>query len=127
MKLHRMIAFESQGAIPIGMTLDEIIKAGKVTNPYQSFVLGVLSEFFKNTPSNMGDLKTDTLELETPIDFESRATSTTLVNAINELPPEEAVALAQYLKDCIKAGECLLRDKEMDIVAWIRFVLRGQR
>ncbi len=126
MKLHRMIALEAQGPVPVGMTLDEIIKAGRVTNPYQSFVLGQLSEFFKNRSSN-GDVKSANFQLETPIDFESKATSTALVSAIRELSPEKAVALAQYLKDCIQTGESMLRDKDMDVVAWMHYVLQAQR
>lgn len=125
MKLHRMIALEGQGPVPVGLTLDEIIKAGKVTNPYQSFVLGQLSEFFKNKSPN-GDIKSANYQLETPIDFESKATSTALVNAIRALEPEKAVALAQYLKDCIQAGESALYDNDMDVVDWMHFVLRKQ-
>ena len=125
MKLHRMIALEGQGPVPVGLTLDEIIKAGKVTNPYQSFVLGQLSEFFKNRSSN-GDIKSANYQLETPLDFESQATSTVLVNAIRALEPEKAVALAQYLKDCIAVGESMLHNKDMDVLDWIRFVLRKQ-
>lgn len=125
MKLHRMIALEGQGPVPVGLTLDEIIKAGKVTNPYQSFVLGQLSEFFKNRSSN-GDIKSANYQLETPIDFESQATSTVLVNAIRALEPAKAVALAQYLKDCIQAGESALHDSDMNVVDWMHFVLQKQ-
>ena len=121
MKLHRMITLEAQGPVSVGLTLDEIIRAGKVTNPYQTFVLGWLSEFFKN------GLKSADLQLESPIDFESKATSTTVVSALKAMEPADAVALAQYLKDCIKAGECALHDKKMDIVEWMRFVLAKQR
>lgn len=125
MKLHRMVTLEAQGPVPVGLTLDEIIKAGKVTNPYQSFVLGQLSEFFKNK-SSCGKIKSVDLQLETPIDFESQATSTVVVNAIRALTPEKAVALAQYLKDCIQAGESALCDKDMDVVDWMNLVLRVQ-
>jgi len=126
MKLHRMIALEAQGPVPLGMTLDEIIRAGKVTNNYQSFVLGQLSEFFKNKASN-GDVKSLDFQLESPIDFESQATTTALVTAVRALAPEKAVALAQYLKDCIQVGESMLRDKDMDPVAWMHYVLQAQR
>lgn len=126
MKLHRMIALEAQGPVPLGMILDEIIRAGKITNPYQSFVLGQLSEFFKNKSPN-GEMKSLDFQLETPIDFESQATSTMVVNAVRSLTPEKAVALAQYLKDCIQEGECALHDENMNIVDWIHYVLRVQR
>lgn len=126
MKLHRMIALEAQGPIPLGMTLDEIIRAGKVTNNYQSFVLGQLAEFFKNRSSN-GDVKSLDFQLEQPIDFESMATSTELVTAIRALDGPQSVALAQYLKDCIAVGESMLHDRDMDVVAWMHYVLQAQR
>lgn len=121
MNLHQQIAvYEGQGPVPVKMTLDEIIRSGKVTNPYQTFVLGWLSEFFKN------GLKSADFELESPITFESKATTTSLVTAIRTMLPEEHVALAIYLKDCIDAGECLLHSKEVDLLDWIKYVLRVQ-
>jgi hypothetical protein len=122
MKLHREIEItEGQGPVPVIMTLDEIIKDGKVTNPYQIFVLGWLSEFFKN------GLKSAKLQLENPIDFESRATHTDVVQGLKTLSPENQVQLAQYLKDCIAAGESALHDQQSTTVDWMRFVLRKQR
>jgi hypothetical protein len=111
---------EGQGPVPVMMTLDEIIRAGKVTNHYQTFVLAWLSEFFKK------GLKSASLQLENPIDFESGATSSAVINAIKSLSDAEAVHLATYLKDCIDAGECALKDPESTTVDWMRFVLRKQ-
>lgn len=127
MKLHRSISTieqygltEAQGPVSVMLTLDEIIKAGKVTNPYQTYVLGWLSEFFKN------GLKSASLELENPVPLESGATSTAVVNELKSLLPEQQVALAQYLKDCVQAGECALHHKDLDIAEWINFVCRKQ-
>ena len=122
MKLHRQVSmFEGQGPVPAMLTLDEIIRDGKVTNPYQTFVLGQLSEFFKN------GLKSAALQLENPIDFESRATHTEVVNSLKALSPENQVQLAQYLKDCISAGESALKEPKSTVVDWIRYVLQKQR
>ena len=127
MKLHRSISTieqygitEAQGPVPVMLTLDEIIKAGKVTNPYQTYVLGWLSEFFKN------GLKSASLELENPVPFESGATSTVVVDELKSLLPAHQVSLAQYLKDCVVAGECALHHKDLDVGEWIRFVTRKQ-
>jgi hypothetical protein len=120
MKLHRAITLEAQGPVPVGMTLDEVIRAGKVTNPYQLFVLAHMSEFFKN------GIKSASLQLETPIDFESQATSSAVMNGLKAMESADHVNLAKYLKDCIKAGECALHDKQLDIVDWIHFVLQKQ-
>ena len=121
MKLHREISItEGQGPVPVIMILDEIIKAGKVTNPYQTFVLGWLSEFFKN------GLKSASLHLESPVTFESGATSTVVVNALKSLSPENQVQLAQYLKDCIAAGESALHCHTMTVEDWMRYVIQRQ-
>lgn len=106
--------------MPVVLTLDEIIKAGRVTNSYQTFVLGWLSEFFKN------GMKSAALHLENPISFESGATSTEVVNALKSLSPENQVQLAQYLKDCIAAGESALHARSMSVVDWTYYVLRRQ-
>lgn len=127
MKLHRQIDLiaqtdlsEGQGPVPLVMTLDEIIKDGKVTNPYQIFALGWLSEFFKK------GLKSISLQLENPIDFESNATHTDVVQALKNLTPENQVHLAQYLKDCISAGESALKNPVSSTVEWMHFVLQRQ-
>jgi hypothetical protein len=40
---------------------------------------------------------------------------------------EDQVRLAQYLKDCIDAGESALFDKQSNVVDWIKFVLHAQK
>jgi len=127
MKLHQVITSqaaiglaEAQGPVSTALTLDEIIKAGKVTNSCRVFVLGWLSEFFKN------GLKSASLELENPVPFESGATHTVVVDALKAMTPENQVQLAQYLKDCLVAGESALHNKDLSIVDWQRFVLQKQ-
>jgi hypothetical protein len=121
MKLHRVISItEGQGPVPVKLTLAEIVRAGKVTNPYQTFVLGWLAEFFKN------GMKSADLCLESPITFDSKATTTALVFEIRAMTSEEHVELARYLSDCIDQGECPLYDKDCSITDWMKFVLRKQ-
>lgn len=104
----------------VDLTLKEIVDAGKVTNPYQLFVLGHLSQFFKN------GLKSADLHLEGPISFNTDATSTAVKKAMKSLSDAEHVKLASYLLDCITAGECMLYDKDTDLSSWIHFVLQKQ-
>ena len=119
MQLHRELSItEGQGPVPVKLTLAEIIRAGKVTNPYQTFVLGWLSEFFKN------GLKSIDLDLESPITFGSAATSTVVQDALKSMSPEDQVMLAQYLLDCIDAGESALYNREMSLHDWQRYVLQ---
>lgn len=121
MHLHRQIlALESQGPAPAAYTLEQIIRDGKVTNPYQLHILARVSEFFKN------GLKSLNLEFEGPMDFNSAATSVKVIEALKGLAPSEHVQLAMYLKDCITAGECALRANQLDLVKWIHFVLQKQ-
>lgn len=119
MKLHQQI-IEAQGPVSVKLTLGEIIRAGKVTNHYQLFVLAWLSEFFKN------GLKSAALHLEMPVTFDSRATSTTVIDALKAMSPQQHVELAQYLSDCVDAGESLLANSSKTAVEWINFVLRKQ-
>jgi hypothetical protein len=104
----------------VDLTLQEIVDAGRVTNPYQLFVLGRMAMFFKR------GLKSADLQLENPVNFESGETSSELKSELEGLSDAERVSLAQYLLDCIKAGECMLYDQQMKIGEWIRFVLRKQ-
>lgn len=127
MKLLREIDFieqtglkEGQGPVPLKLTLSEIIRDGKVTNHYQVFALAWLSEFFKN------GLKSASLELENPIGFDSNATKTEVISTLKSLSPENQVQLAEYLLDCIDAGESALKNQESTIAEWIRLVLRVQ-
>jgi hypothetical protein len=128
MDLHKTIVAENEhtygapGHSPqlVDLTLQEIVRDGKVTNPYQLFVLGHVAMFFKN------GLKSIDLHLENPISFNTDATSSAVKSAMKALSDEEQVKLASYLLDCIKAGECMMYDKQCDISAWMNFVLQKQ-
>lgn len=104
----------------VDMTLQEIITAGKVTNPYQLLVLARVAGFFKN------GLKSTSLHFENPVNFEDDSTSTEVKNTLTAMSDKEHVSLAQYLLSCIAAGECMLHNKDSSIAEWMRFVLRKQ-
>jgi len=118
MNLHRAIVNEGYGEQLVVLTLDEIIKAGKVTNPYQNFVLGWLSEHFRkgNRPLSPG--------LKNPGSV--GATSAAVVEEIKGLTPEEAVTLAQFLKDCITVSEPKAWGSDLAVADWMKFVLSRQ-
>ena len=128
MKLHQRVVFESEtvyGAPThatqlVDLTLKEIVDAGKVTNPYQLFVLARVSGFFKN------GLKSVDLHLENPVSYGDDSTSSVTKEALLGMSDKDHVALATYLLSCITAGECLLHCKEQNVADWIRFVLRKQ-
>lgn len=127
MELLKQIALEQRcGGTPkhspqlVDLTLQEIVDAGKITNPYQLFVLGRMAMFFKN------GLKSADLHLEMPVNFESGETSVELKNGLLSMADADHAALAQYLLDCIKAGECMLHDPVMTAEQWMRFVIHKQ-
>jgi hypothetical protein len=121
MELLRSIVSEQHVQVKgLDLTLKDIVKNGKVSDPYQLLVLGQLSEFFKN------GLKSADLELEHPISFDSAATTTAVKTALMGMSDAEHVALAKYLLNCVDAGECMLHHKESNIIDWMRFVLAHQ-
>src|SRR4051812_48368904 len=107
MNLHKQVVFENEvvyGAPAhspqlVDLTLKEIVAAGKVTNPYQLFTLGRIAGFFKN------GLKSVDLELENPVNYGDESTSSAVKEAMKAMSDTEHVQLAQYLLDCIVAGE----------------------
>jgi hypothetical protein len=128
MKLHQSIVNENEityGAPKhstqlVDLTLKEIVDTGKSTNPYQLFILGRVACFFKN------GLKSVDLNFENPVNFDDGSTSTETKEAIQMMASEDHVQLARYLLDCIKVGECMLHNKESNVIEWIKFVLKKQ-
>lgn len=121
MKLLQSVLYEMQHSTQLAdLTLKEIISAGKVTNPYQLFVLGHLSEFFRT------GCKSVDLYLENPIGFNDASTSSAMKEALLALSDGEHVKLAQYLLDCTAAGESMLWNRGQSPVDWMHFVLGHQ-
>jgi len=119
MKLHRQVAIqEMTGPIPYKLTLAEIIRDGDVTNPYQTFVLALLSRFFKDGQRVING------ELGGILPLSSDATSVAVIESIKSLTPSEKVQLATYLLDCVNVGESALHSTLMSSADWIRFVLQ---
>jgi hypothetical protein len=120
MKLLQSVLYEQHATRLVDLTLKEIISAGKVTNPYQLFVLGHLSSFFKN------GCKSVDLYLENPVSFNDQGTSSAMKEALLALSDAEHVKLATYLLDCTAAGESLLWNRDQSPVDWMHFVLGKQ-
>lgn len=120
MDLHRDIINEGfYGEQQVVLTLEEIIKAGKITNPYQTFVLCWLSEQFRTgiKPAAPGLRNPGTIG----------ATSTAIVESIKALSPEESVKLAQFLKDAVEASIPMAWGSDLCVADWLKFVLHKQR
>lgn len=128
MNLHKLVINENDhvpgapGHSPqlVDLTLQEIVDAGKVTNPYQLLVLARVAGFFKD------GLKSVDLQFENPVNYGDESTSTAVKDALTAMSSAEHVRLAQYLLDCITAGESMLHDKSASCVDWLHFVLQKQ-
>jgi hypothetical protein len=130
MRLHQTVIFENEftpGAPAhttqlVDLTLKEIVDAGKITNPYQLFVLGRVASFFK-----MGYKSVD-LQLENPVNYGDESTTTAYKEAMLAMSSADHVKLASYLLDCIQVGESMLHDCEChSVVDWMKFVLAKQK
>jgi hypothetical protein len=128
MDLHQLVLFGTQPPPTkmhvnnlVDITLEEIITAGKVTNSYQLFVLGYLSEFFKQGYTSVN------LQLNAPTMYGVGATTQEVHEAMEALSAAEQVKLATYLLDCIRAGESALHDRSMNVIDWMKFVLARQK
>jgi len=126
MNLHRAIVNEEAGEQNVVLTLDEIIRDGKVTNPYQNFILGWLSEHFRLAAGaqHRSGIPPASPGLRNP--GELGATSTEIVESIKALTPEEAVQLAQFLRECVLFSEKLPWGVNLCAVDWIHYVLKHQ-
>lgn len=113
----------AEGVIPvhISMTLDQIINAGKVTNSVQYFILaGLISMLKDGSPTRW------------PRDLNSygMSTSSEQIDAIKTISDSEAVELATWLgnelQNSVNFETNPYASPQMDIVGWIRWVLKRQ-
>jgi hypothetical protein len=119
MNLHQVVLTEMTGPVPYELTLGEIIRDGDVSNPYQTYVLSLLSQFFKNGPREVSRTLTDG-----PVPISSDATSVASIESIKSLTPSDKVNLAQYLLDAIKVSQVAVHGIPMSSNDWIQYVLR---
>lgn len=118
MNLHQAVLTEMTGPVPYELTLGEIIRDGDVSNPYQTFVLSLLSRYFQSTRPVSDAF------LDAPLPLSSDATSVSAIESIKSLPASDKVKLAQYLLDAITASNATLHTLPMSSADWIRFVLQ---
>jgi hypothetical protein len=118
----------TEGVIPvhITMTLEQVIREGKVTNNVQHFVMaGLISMFKDGGPARW------------PRDLNSYSTMTFGTNAhvleeLKSLPAEDATELAQWL--LVQLGRTATFESnpysasnKMSTVEWVKWVLHHQK
>lgn len=102
------------------LSLQNVIRVGKVTNTFERIVMARLLEFFKNGSFYRGG--TNENNFFDPF----TSTSKELLDTIKNLEPKDAVALATKLLEL-----CMVKDRDMlasycnatqENIAWIKYV-----
>lgn len=113
----------TEGVIPVhlAMTLDQVIAAGKITNNVQEFTIaGLISMFRDGGPTRW------------PRDLNaySMIAGSDVIDAVKGLSDNEAVEMTEWLKQqLIKPVEFETNPQaapQVDIVKWMRYVLKKQ-
>jgi hypothetical protein len=113
----------SEGVIPfhITMTLEQVITNGGVNNSVQHFIMAGLINMFKNGGPSRWPRDLNSYEM---------ATDANLIEAVKTLTPLEAVEMATWLLNelqrpaAFEANPCCA--PQMDVVGWMKFVLKKQ-
>lgn len=130
MKLNEIKQLESgevdlkEGVIPvhITMTLEQVIREGKITNNVQTFIMAGLVDMFKGGGP-----------YRWPRDFNlygasTWGTSSDMIEAVRALQPSEQSQIAQWLLERIVniAGyesDPFCHNPQMDVASWMKMVL----
>ena len=115
----------SEGVIPchILMTLEQIIRDGKVTNNVQNFIVAAMIEMFKNGGPTRWPRDLNAYEM---------STSAELIEAVKQFTPEDAVGISVWLLNELQrtanfeTNPCAYANPQLDPVAWLRYVLKKQ-
>ncbi len=116
----------SEGVVPvhITMTLEQIVRDGKVTNPVQYFVMGALVEMFKNGGPT---------RWPRDLNAYSMTTSSELIDQVKSLSEQEHVGMAVWLMNALKGPVnfetnpyACHANPQMGPLEWMRYVLQRQ-
>lgn len=112
-----------EGVIPphVSMTLDQVVEAGKITNPVQTFLLANLIGLFKN-----GFLERWPRELQAS----STGTQSEVIEAVRSLKDDEVVDLAKWMIAALEVPENFearpapYHDPAAKSAEWVKWVTR---
>ncbi len=113
----------AEGEIPVHltMTLEQVIRDGKVTNSVQNYVLGALIEMFKNGGPH---------RWPRDLNAYSMTTSSELIEQVKQITAEDAVAISQWLLVELYSTTAYENNPyaspQSDVVGWMRYVLKRQ-
>lgn len=115
----------SEGVIPVHltMTLEQVIRDGKVTNPVQYFIMGALVEMFKNG---------GVTRWPRDLNAYSMTTSSELIESLKALSEKEHVNMATWLMNQLQGpvnfetNPYAMPNPQMNPVEWMKLVLHHQ-
>jgi hypothetical protein len=114
----------NEGVIPwhISLTLDQVIRDGKVTNPVQFFVMGALVEMFQHG---------DVTRWPRDLNAYSMSTNAFLIDSLKQLSEVEQASLALWLAEKLQApahfeSNPYACNPNMDTLEWVRWVIKRQ-
>jgi hypothetical protein len=113
-----------EGVIPphVSMTLDQVVNAGKITNPVQTFLLANLIGMFKD-----GGL--DRWPRELTSHYQSRSD---VIEAVRSLKDNEIVDLAKWMIAALQVPENFearpspFHSPQANAASWVQWVTRKQ-
>lgn len=114
-----------EGVIPVHltMTLEQVVRAGKISNNVQTFIMADLVSLFKNGGPTRWPRDLNSYPMNTESD---------LIEAIRSLENEEATELASWLlaelqrPATFESNPFPCHNPSMDTVEWIKWVLKRQ-
>lgn len=114
----------TEGVIPVhvSMTLAQVVKDGKVTNPVQHFVLAGLVEMFKSGGPYRWPRDINPYEI---------STSAEVIESIKSLSDQEATSIAAWLLDSLQFPAGFETNPygchpHNTVAEWVRWVTRKQ-
>lgn len=113
----------NEGVIPVHltMTLEQVIAAGKVTNPVQTFIIAELSNMFRD-----GGPYRWSRDLN-PYGAEN---SSEIIEAVKSLSDEDTVELSKWLLERLCTPATFesnpYSNPTMDTLSWVKWVLKRQ-
>jgi hypothetical protein len=115
-----------EGVIPVHltMTLEQVVRAGKITNNVQTFIMADLMSLFREGTSYRWSRDINSYPMNASAD---------MINLVRDLPNEEVTALASWLLEALQVPASYesnpfaqMCNPQLSPVEWMKWVLKRQ-
>ena len=115
-----------EGVIPVHltMTLEQVVRSGKITNDVQTFIMANLMSLFREGTTYRWPREINPYPMNANAD---------MINVVRGLPPTEAVNLASWLLEALKVPASYesnpfahVCNPQLSPVEWLEWVLKRQ-